>query len=243
MIWALEIGVLFAVALVLRRALHMGRDTSSQGAVPRHRKTSYSPLVSPLASEIEAHVTILGVLLNDAIEEQDSGRPGNAQQVLGLFGSEWGRFVEMIVNVQNLSLRYLPTVQYPIDARILDARSFRSQPMGEFLSRHRLLDQFVFRSKLRFQLHLRLLRRATAALNESFEEINRDAGNNRRLFNWLLAQLDLYFHDLDLLAKETLLGFNSEMAYLPAAALEDMAGELAALTSSSVLTLPSPTRR
>ena len=235
MIWAIEFGVLVVVAVVLRRVLHIGRSAPSKNAFPRDRKTSHHPLLSSLVSEIEALATILGVLLNDAIEEQDSGRPDNAQRMLGLFGSEWERLVALTLNVQNLCLRYLPMVQYPIDARSINVRSFRSQPMAEFLSSHEALDQFVFRSKLRFQLHLRLLRRATAALNESFEEICRDAERSDRLFDWALSQMDLYFHDLDLLTKETLLGFSSELAYLPATALEDMTVELAALTSNSVL--------
>lgn len=242
MVWPLELGILPVVAFTLWRLLHMGRNSALKSASPRrHRKPNHNPLFSPLASEIEAHVTILGVLLNDAIEEQDSARPDNARRVLGLFASEWERLVALVVSVQNLSLRYLPMVQYPIDARILNPRSFRSQPMGEFLTRHGHLDQFVFRSRSRFQLHLRLLRRATAVLNESLEEINRDAGENSRLLNWALAQFDLYFHDMDMLAKETLLGFSSELAYLPATALEDMATELAVLTSSSVLTPTVPT--
>ena len=231
MVWVLEVGILLVVAVVLRRTLHMGRNSAPQGAAPHFRRPNNSPLCSPLASEIEAHTTILGVLLNDAIDEQNFGHPDIARRMLSVFDSERERLVELIVNLQNLSLKYLPTAQYPIDARTLNARSFRSQPVSEFLRRHGGLEQFVFRSKLRFQLQLRLLRRVTAVLNESFEEVKHDAGSNSKLFEWALTQLDLYFHDLDMLTKETLLGFNAELACLSDAALEDMATELSALTS------------
>jgi len=234
MLWLVETGILLVVAVVLRRMLHMGRPAAHQSAAPQFRKAGYNPLYSPLASEIETHTAILGILLNDAIEEQNSGHAGAARRTLSVFHSERERLVELIVDLQNLALKYLPVAQYPIDGRSLNARSFRSQLVSEFVRRHGILDQFVFRSKLRFQLHLRLLRRATALLNESFEEVSRDSGTNARMFGWVLNQLDLYFHDLDLLTKETLLGFKEELSCLPKAAWEDMAGELATLTRHSV---------
>ncbi len=235
MIWVLESGILVVVAVLLRRMLHMGRDSAPQRA-PLHRlKRNASPVYGSIASEIEAHTTILGVLLNDTIEEQDSGDPAIARRMLGLFGSEWERAVELILNLQDISLKYFPMVQSPIESRNLDARLFQSQAMREFLSRLGVLDQFVFRSKLRFQLHLRLLHRATTLLNENFAEAKSDAGRTSRFFAWTLTQADLYFHDLDLLAKETLLGFNAELAYLPDAALKEIAAELAVLTRNSVL--------
>jgi len=235
MIWILESGILVVVAVLLRRVLHMGRDSAPQRA-PLHRlKRNASPLYGSIASEIEAHTTILGVLLNDTIEEQNSGDPEIARRMLDLFGSEWERAVELVLSLQDISLKYFPMVQSPIDARNLDARLFQSQALREFLSRHGVLDQFVFRSKLRFQLHLRLLRRATAVLNENFAEARYDAGRSSRFFAWTLTQADLYFHDLDLLAKQTLLGFNAELAYLPDAALKDINAELSVLTRNSVL--------
>ena len=244
MIWFLETGILLVVAVVLRRVLHMGDKSVALIAAQRNREHNSSPLYEPIASEIEAHITILGVLLNDAIEERNSGHPDIARRILSLFESEWSRLVGLAVNLQSLSLKYLPMVQSPISPRNLNARSFRSQPMNEFFRRHGVLDQFVFRSKLRFQLHLRLLRRATAVLSEDFEEANRSAERDSKLFAWTLTQLDLYFHDLDLLSKETLLGFNAALACLPDAALEEIAAEISELTRNSVReTIASPAHR
>jgi len=234
MIWCLEFGILLVVAVVLRRILRMGDKSVAPAAAPRNRKSVSSPLYRPIASEIEAHITILGVLLNDAIEERNSGRFTLALRILNLFGSEWSRLTELVASLQNLSLKYLPMVESSISPRNLNARSFQSQRMNEFFRRHGVLDQFVFRSKLRFQLHLRLLRRATAVLGEDFEQAKQGFDRDTSLFAWTLTQLDLHFHDLDLLAKETLLGFSAELACLPDTALEEIATEISALTRNSV---------
>jgi len=231
MLWILEIGILLALAVVLRRVLHMGHATAPERVFPRFRRPANNPLCSPLLSEINAHTAILGVVLNDAINEMASGSPEIARRMLGVFNSERERLVDLVINVQNLSLKYLPTVQYPIDARILHPASFRSEPVIDILKRHGVLEQFVFRSKLRFQLQLRLLRRATALLNESFEEVRRSSGTEAENFHSTLTQLDLYYHDLDLLAKETILGFSEELAALPDAVLEDMVAEISVLAS------------
>jgi hypothetical protein len=235
MIWALQAGVLLVVAVVLRRILHMGREIAPQEKGPRHRKLSH-PVYSSLTSEIEAHTTILGVLLNDAIEEQNSGNTELARRTLHLFDSERQRVVDLVINLQNLALKYLPAALNTIVTRTLSDRSFRSAPVSDLIRRQGNLEQFVFRSKLRFQLQLRLLRRATAILNESFEEIKRDAEANSKLIDWALAQIDLHLYDLDVLARETLLGFDAELASMPRGVMQELADEVIALTSrSSVL--------
>ncbi len=235
MVWLFEIGILLVLAVVLRRILHVGQNTPAEKVSPRFRRPANNPLCSPLLSEIDAHTAILGVVLNDAIDELVSGNPEIARRMLGVFNSERERLVDLVIHLQNLSLKYLPTVQYPIDARSLDPASFHSQPVTEILKRHGVLEQFVFRSKLRFQLQLRLLRRATALLNESFEEVRRHTGTDVTSFRGTLSQLDLYYHDLDLLTKETILGFSEELSALPDAVLEDMAADISVLTSRNTV--------
>ncbi|HUX09701.1 MAG TPA: hypothetical protein VMW51_03610, partial [Terriglobia bacterium] len=76
------------------------------------------------------------------------------------------------------------------------------------------------------------------------EEASLNAGQDARIVGWGLNQLDLYSHDLDLLTKETLLGFKEELACLPEALQEEMAAELAALNHHSVRNpLASPAQR
>lgn len=238
MVWLIEIGILAVVAFGLRHILHMGKDEAPREAAPRFRRPANNPLCSSLISEIDTHTTILGVVLNDAIEELTSGNGEIARCTLSVFDSERERLVELVINLQNLSLKYLPASQSPIEARSLDPVSFRSQPVSEFFKRHGVLEQFVFRSKLRFQLQLRLLRRATVLLNESFEVAKLNMETDVHPFAQELAQIDLYFHDLDLLTKETLLGFSAELASLPEDLLEEMAAELKVLTSHNTVASP-----
>ena len=245
MLWAIELGALLVVAVVLRRVLHMGQKASSKDTGPRFQRPRNNPACLPLASEIEAHSSILGVVLNDVIAEQASGRGEAGRTMLSLFDSERERLVELVISVQNLSLKYIPSVQYPLEPRTLDPEAFLSKPVSEFVARHGILEEFVFRSKLRFQLHLRLLRRATALLNESFEVIRHDLDADSMLFDCALPQIDVLFHDLDRLTKETLLGFSAELACLPEAEKEAVAAEVSALTSrNSVLSpIAASTRR
>lgn len=218
----------------------MRKDAVPQSASPRFRRPANNPLCSPLLSEIDAHTAILGVVLNDAINELAGGNTEISRSMLGIFNTERARLVDLVINLQNLSLKYLPSVQYPVEARRLDPVSFRSEPVIDILERHGVLEQFVFRSKLRFQLQLRLLRRATALLNESFEEIQLRTGMGAQGFASALSELDLYYHDLDLLAKETILGFSEELAALPDNVLEDMAVEISVLASNrSVAAAPA----
>jgi hypothetical protein len=238
MVWIFEIGTLLVVAVALRRILHMGGNKAPRKAVSRFRRPANNPLCSSLVSEVDIHTTILGVVLNDTIEELASGNSEIARRMLSVFDSERERLVELVINLQNLSLKYLPTTQYPIETRRLNPVSFRSQPVSEFFKRHGVLEQFVFRSKLRFQLRLRLLRRATVMLNESFEVLKLHAETDVQAFRRKLAQIDLYFHDLDLLTKETLLGFSTELASLPESLVEDMAAELLVLTSRNTVASP-----
>lgn len=238
MVWILEIAVLLVVAAVLRRTLHMGKDKPLREGPQRFRRPANNPLCSSLISEIDTHTTILGVILNDAVEELAAGNPDIARRMLSVFDSERERLVELVISLQNLSLKYLPTTQYPIEARSLNPVSFRSKPVSDFFKRHGVLEQFVFRSKLRFQLRLRLLRRATVMLNESFEVLKPHAKRDVQTFGQTLAQIDLYFHDLDLLTKETLLGFSTELASLPESLLEDLAAELLVLTNRNTVASP-----
>lgn len=238
MVWIVEAGVLLVVATVLRRTLHLGRHAAPKAAAPMKGSPSVKPQCSPLALDLDAHATILGVLLNDAMEEHNSDRTSLAWETLAVFDDEWGRFIKLVKNLQSLSLRYLPTVELPIDARNLDFHSFRSQPLGEFIRRNGDLSQFVFRSKERFQLQMRLLGRATALLDESFEELRHDAKQSPRVFDWALSQIDLHFHDLDRLAKETLLGFNEELGCLASTQQQELMEELETVTSSQNVSRP-----
>jgi hypothetical protein len=49
-----------------------------------------------------------------------------------------------------------------------------------------------------------------------------------------LAQIDLYFHDLDVVAKETLLGLRALLDHLSEGALSEITPEIQALLAPSI---------
>ena len=120
-------------------------------------------------------------------------------------------------------------VQYPVPVRNLDAQAFRSRPMAEYVRFHGFLDQFIFRSKLRFQSHLRLLAEATTVLSEEFYRANRGLEKDDEQTQRNLEELDQYFHDMDRIAKETLLAFRAELACLPDSSLNEIMLEIETL--------------
>ena len=235
MVWLWEVGTLIVVALVLRRVLRMGRFAVSSDAITKRSTPQIEPVYRPLASEIEAHSTILAVSLNDAFEEIKAGRFDAAQSMVSIFATEWSRLTNMVDAMQHLALRYLPAVNLPVPVRNLDPSHFRSGTMIEFVRFHGFVDQFVFRPKLRFQLHLRLQRRAIAMLSEEFQRTRRNTDEDNELMGYALAQLDLYLHDMDRLAKETLLAFRAELACLPENSLPAIDEEVQDLVSHGVL--------
>jgi hypothetical protein len=243
MIWLWEAGTLLVVALVLRRVLRMGRFEGPADVLTQRRALQIEPVFKPLASEFEAHSTILAVSLNDAFEEHKAGRSEAAWCMVSMFASEWSRLTDLVQSLQQLAIRYLPVVDLPVPVRNLDPSHFRSGTMIEFVRFHSFVDQFVFRPKLRFQLHLRLQRRAIAALSEEFDRTRSQTDGDSQLLDYALTQIDLYFHDLDRLAKETLLAFRSELFCLPGDALAEIGTEIQAVVSHGVLKQLVPVKR
>jgi len=207
--WLWQGGVLVAVGVLLRRALHMDapRPKTYNGLtlLSREQARIYDLVVRDL--EIEA--TILGVALNEAIEERDSGNNENAWRLVLLAASEWDRLAGTTVTLLGQMSKYLPVARLDSPARRMQPERFKSKIMIDYVRLHEILPQFVFHSKLRFQLHLRVMRRAVEALTADFRHLHRIAERSavRPLELW--AHLDLYFHDLDLLTKETLLALRA----------------------------------
>jgi hypothetical protein len=206
--WIWEGGILVAVGVLLRSVLRMDapRLKSYNGLtlLSREQARIYDLVVRDL--EIEA--AILGVALNDAIEEQHSGNNEIAWRLVRLAASEWDRLAGTTITLLSQMSKYLPVARLDSPRRMLPER-FKSKTMVDYVRLHEMLTQFVFHSKLRFQLHLRVLRRAVETLTAEFRNLHRTAERSevRPLEVW--GRLDLYFHDLDLLTKETLLALRA----------------------------------
>jgi len=198
-----------AVGVLLRRALRMDgprpKTYNGLALLSREQARIYDLVVRDM--EIEA--TILGVALNEAIEERDAGNNENAWRLVLLAASEWDRLVAITVTLLSQMSRYLPVARLDSPARRMQPERFKSKIMIDYVRLHEILPQFVFHSKLRFQLHLRVMRRAVESLTAEFRHLHRVAERSavRPLELW--GHLDLYFHDLDLLTKETLLALRA----------------------------------
>src|SRR5207237_8519070 len=97
-----------------------------------------------------------------------------------------------------------------------------------------LVQQLVLRSKLRFQLHIRTLRRAAEAVTADFRHEYQAAAEAENQSPDLWRLLDLEAHDFDLITKETLLAFRAFLPCLRDSDLPRFAAELKAVMPRGV---------
>ena len=112
--------------------------------------------------------------------------------------------------------------------------------MVDYVRMHELLDQLVFSSRRRYQLQLRLLRRAAEIVTGEFRHTYRQAERTGDQSLEVWKQIDLAFHDFDLIAKEALLAFRALLACLPLTVLPGFSLELNALLRARVRTRSLP---
>ncbi|MGH7869371.1 MAG: hypothetical protein ACREP9_17470, partial [Candidatus Dormibacteraceae bacterium] len=160
-------------------------------ALDRNRELTYDPV----AREIETHTTILGVSLNDAIEERDGGNREVAWRLARLAGCEWERLSGVMMILLNSLTDHLPDIHLAFPIRRMSSSHFKSRTMIDYVRMHELLSQFVFRPRLRFQLQLRVLRRAVETLTSEFQRecnLGERSEDSTSLDCW--RRLDIYFH-------------------------------------------------
>jgi hypothetical protein len=180
----------------------------------------------PVALEIDAHATILAISLNEAFEERDSGNTDLAWRLIRLTAAEWARLFDILTVLIGVMTKYMPTVQVVGPVRSMPSNHFRSQVMLEYTPLNEVLNQLIFRSKQRFQVHLRTLRRAVDTVTADFRRIcrARERDGNQPVEVW--QALDFEFHDFDLLTKEVLLALRSFLSGLPQSTISEFAAEL-----------------
>ena len=195
-------------------------------------------IYQPIALEIETQASILGVSLNDALEERDLGKQEIARRLVGLADCEWVRLAQLASGLLNALGKYMPTARVVVPVRNIAAHHFKSPAMVDYARMHEVLDQFVFRYKLRFQLHMRVLRRAMEALTVEFGQTYRSVLGAGGGADGVWKHLDLCFHDFDLITKEVLLAFRAFLTSLPDEELQALATDLNALIVRGVRTTP-----
>lgn len=240
--WLAGILVLTGMGFLLRRLL--GVNSAAQRA-----PTGLAPLgperqavYDGFAPEVEARTAMLGISLNDAFEERDAGHD-MAWRMIRLSASEWDGMAKIVAGLLDALAKHLPNAQVVVMPRSIHAHRFKSRTMVDYVRMHELLDQLVFSSRRRYQLQLRLLRRAAEIVTGEFRYTYRHAERTGDQSPEVWNQIDLYFHDFDLIAKEALLAFRALLACLPLSVLPKFSLELNALLRGRVRTRSLPVQR
>ncbi len=227
--WWLGGSILVAFGVTLRRLLGLDAwgDTRGPGLVPlgSEREALYQSAVQA----IQTPCAILGITLNDAFEERNAGRQEIAARLVDLCGSEWERVDEILTVLLRAIGSRMNDAHVVVPLRMVSAQRFKTRGLDDLIRMHELLDQLVFRSRTRFQLQVRVLRRAGEILTEEFRRSCRyleRTGDPQPEF-W--CRLDFLYHDLDILGKELLLAFRAFLVCLPDSVLPYFASELEAV--------------
>jgi len=239
--WMVGALILTVVGYLLRRLLwkELPKQQTPPGLAPLG--TARRLVYDGFAPEIEARIAMLGISLNDAFEERDAGRFDIAWRLVRLSASEWYGVEKIITGLLNTLTKHLPEAQFMVTPRNIHTRHFLSKPMVDYVRVHEMLDQFVFSSQRRFQLQLRLLNRAVEIVTDEFRRTFRQAQQVGDSSPEVWTEIDLDFHDFDLIAKEAVLAFRALLASLPSTVLPGMALDLESLLRGKVRARPAPT--
>jgi hypothetical protein len=231
--WALAVLTLAVVGVVLRRLLRLDEPTPRGGGLlclGYKREEVYQPF----ALEIQTQSVLLAISLNEALDQQKSGNLDKAWPHVRLAAGQWNRLADRVVHLLNTINQNLPNARSTLVVRNMDRLEFTSQTMAESAPLHILLDQLIFRSKVRYQVHIRVLRGGVEALAGDFREISEAIEARPEDSAAVWALLDPAFHDFDLIIKETLLYMRSFLAALEDTALATFVRELNAISQPSV---------
>jgi hypothetical protein len=239
---ALGGGALVVFGLILRRVLGLeaaGRESQCGWVrLSADRESVYQSI----ALEIEAQAFILGVSLNDAMVQRDSGRQEIAWQLVGLVDCEWHRLAQVVTGLLTALAKYMPVARVVLPVRSIAAHHFKSPAMADYPRMHEVFDQLVFRYKARFSLHIRVLGHAVETLTAEFSRAYRrglEAGGSP---NEIWNRLDLCSHDFDLISKEVLLALRAFLPCLPDGELHQLTVDLNAVVARGVRTTHSAAR-
>jgi len=232
--------ILAAVGFLLRRLLWIKLPDQRPPAGLARLGPDRQAVYDGFAPELEARTAILGISLNDAFEERDAGRHDMAWRMVRLSASEWDGMVKIVAGLLDTLAKHLPDAHVVVTPRSILAHRFKSKPMVDYVRMHELLDQLVFSSRRRYQLQLRLLRRAAEIVTGEFRRTYRQAERTDDRSAEVWNQIDLYFHDFDLIAKEALLAFRALLACIPLSVLAKFSLDLNALLHGRVRTRTVP---
>lgn len=183
---------------------------------------------------------ILAISLNEAIGEWDSGHGENALRLVSLSVSEWRRLADTLAGLLGALSKHLSSCHGLSPVRGIVNYPFKSRTISDFFHLHELLDQLVFRSSMRFQLQIRLLRRAAEILTEEFRRAYEYSERTGDSPPELWKRFDAFFHDFDLVIKASLLLFRAFLVAISEAALAPFEEDLKAACQRGVGSAPVP---
>jgi len=225
MYWLMGSTILFGMGVLLRRLLGLGGSNShNRGSIPLSDEMS-SALIE-IAQEVENQSKGIAVRLDEAIAELGAGRFSNTSNLLELAAWEWLRLAELLTVILRTITEYLPMAAITVPVRSLAPGYFRSDVMIDHLRIHQMVDQFLFRTKLRYHLQVRVLRQAVELLTADFERLKAKGCLGTGSPEAFASHLDRDYHDFDLTAKRTVLALGKMLRWLPETA---SAGILSAL--------------
>src|SRR5436309_9599686 len=102
--------VLVVAAFMLRRLLDISAQNPRRCAGLLPLSADRQKIYEPLSREIETQDAILGISLNDAFEERDSGHEDISWRLIRLSASEWERQQEIVTGLLNAILKHLDQV-------------------------------------------------------------------------------------------------------------------------------------
>jgi len=218
--------ILLVAGLVLRRVLRMDSGARARSARSELLTPGQFAIYTPISLEVETQVAIINISLNDAFGERDSGHHEIAWRLVTLAASEWDRVAKVITTLLDALQKNLPEAQALVPYRGIVARRFKSHSMIENLRLYELLNKLVFRSRMRFQLQVHMLRRAAANLTMEFNRAYQYGERTDDRPPELWQRLDIYSHDFDLVTKEALMAFRAFLICLPPSTLQAFASDL-----------------
>lgn len=233
---------LVLVGLLLRRVLRIGEkeENCSSGFAPL--RGDLEAVYEPVAHEIEAHAAILGITLNEAFNERGAKRHEMAWHVVRLAVGEWDRLDEFVESLLDILGRFLPSARGIAPVRPVAVSHFKSRAAADNAAFYEFLDQILFSSRGRFALRLRSLHKSNTLVSKGFRRACREGALTLDASDELWARLDHYFHDVDLIAKETLLAFQTLLLCQTRKGVQELALELDALLERAARVSVYPSR-
>ena len=218
--------ILLIIGYVLRSVLRLDSGVRARSSRSDRLTPGHLTIYTPISLEVETQVAIISISLNEAFEERDSGHDENAWHLVTLAASEWERVAEIITALLDALQKNIPQARALVPYPGIVARRFKSHSMIEFLRMYELLDKLVFRSRMRFQLQVHILRKAAANLTLEFKRAYQYGARTDDRPPELWQRLDIYSHDFDLVTKEALIAFRAILVCLPPSDLAAFAADL-----------------